>query len=86
MTAPVVIVTSEAIDPRRAFLLIAAAHHDQVQRGEESLDYAFLSVTGWFDHMFPAEEPCCPTCGCVPCINPTFCAECCRADERRRKT
>src|SRR5262245_18384941 len=78
MNGPFVLTDVEC-DPRAAFLLIAATHYDQFQRGEETLDYAFQSVAGWLDRMFPPE--CCPTCGLAPCGNPPFCAECRRADE-----
>jgi len=77
--------TSPLIDPRFAFLLIAVAHHELVERGEEDVEQAFANVACWFDRTFPAEPECCPTCGSAPCINPSFCAECRRADKRRRR-
>jgi hypothetical protein len=68
------------VDPRLAFLLVAATHYDQVLRGEESVDYAFDSVTGFFDRVFPPEPECCEVCGVAPCGNPSFCDACRVAD------
>ena len=76
--------TSAPIDPRVAFLLVAATHHELVERGGEDIEQAFANVVAWFDHMFPPEPPCCEICGCVSCVHPSFCRECRCADEKRR--
>lgn len=69
-----------SVDPRLAFLLIAAVHWDCVAGGGGCLADEFEAVCEAFDRIFPCLE-CCDSCGCAPCINPSFCNECRRSSE-----
>lgn len=71
------------LDSRLAFLCVCHSHYRLIEDGHESVDHGFRCVTTLFDHMFPPDAPCCPTCGMAPCGNPSFCAESRRADYKR---
>jgi len=60
------------IDPRLVFLARAAARLILVEVEEISPDDALSGMA-------------CPTCGASPCVNPSFCAACRKADGRRRE-
>lgn len=47
--------TSVEVDPRAAFLLVAAVHHDQFHSGAQSIDTAFDAVADWLDRLFPCD-------------------------------
>jgi hypothetical protein len=70
------------IDPQRVFLLHAAIRHELVERGEESLDTAFGELVEPFSEI--VGFPVCDICGSQPCVNPSFCESCRRADRLRK--
>lgn len=71
-------------DRRYSFLCTAASHYRMVRDGHAPLDVSFVAVTKVFDKFFPSADPECSTCGMAPCLSPSFCAACRRADAKRR--
>lgn len=72
-------------DPRFAFLCVAHSHYSLIDAGDEPIDIGFAATVRAFDKFFPPCEPACPTCGLVPCANPSFCAVCVRADRQHSR-
>jgi hypothetical protein len=78
--------TTEQVDPKRVFLLRAAARHEMVERGELALDAAFdadfvgafLAIALEFSGL-----PNCDVCAGGWCSSPTFCALCLQADRKQ---
>ena len=70
-----------SIDPRMTALKLASSWNRKVELGEISLDNAWELLIERVGAIVP-KFTACPTCGQVPCPDPTFCESCRSADQK----
>jgi len=69
--------------PWAVFLERADARRCLVDAGEMGLDEAFAGLVPAFEAIMDYDI--CNTCGAAPCVDPSFCESCRRADAVRKK-